>query len=80
MQHRGPCIGNGKRRACINHEASKTFKKKKGIYLYPEEKRMEKKIILKYEPPKIITYSEDDILEEMGPAQACSPSPCPVAP
>lgn len=33
-----------------------------------------------YETPKIITYSEDDILEELGPAQACSPSPCPVTP
>jgi len=27
----------------------------------------------KYEPPRIITYSSDDILEELGPAQACSP-------
>lgn len=27
----------------------------------------------KYEPPRIITYSADDILEELGPAQACSP-------
>jgi len=33
-----------------------------------------------YETPKIITYSQEDILEEMGPAQACSPSPCPVTP
>jgi hypothetical protein len=35
---------------------------------------------LTYEPPKLITYSNDDILEEVGPAQACSPSPCPVTP
>lgn len=41
---------------------------------------MEKERIFVYEPPRIITYSEDDILEEMGPAQACSPSPCPVTP
>ena len=27
----------------------------------------------KYIPPRIITYSADDILEELGPAQACSP-------
>jgi hypothetical protein len=27
----------------------------------------------KYEPPRIITYTSDDILEELGPAQACSP-------
>jgi hypothetical protein len=33
-----------------------------------------------YETPKIITFSNDDILEEIGPAQACSPSPCPVTP
>ncbi len=26
-----------------------------------------------YEPPAIITYSGDDILAEIGPAQACSP-------
>jgi len=29
-----------------------------------------------YEPPKIITYTEKEILEQIGPAQACSPSPC----
>ena len=28
-----------------------------------------------YEKPKVITYSEDEILEILGPAQACSPSP-----
>ncbi len=27
----------------------------------------------KFEPPKLITYSGDDILEELGPAHACSP-------
>lgn len=31
----------------------------------------EDKII--YEPPKIITYSEENILEELGSPQACSP-------
>ncbi len=31
----------------------------------------------KYEPPKIITYTSDDIEELIGPAQACSPSPFP---
>ena len=29
-----------------------------------------------YEPPLIITYSGDDILAEIGPALACSPTPC----
>lgn len=31
----------------------------------------------KYEAPRIVTYHEDEILEELGPAQACT-SPCPV--
>ena len=35
---------------------------------------------LTYEPPKLITYSNDDILEEVGPAQACAPSQCPIEP
>ena len=25
-----------------------------------------------YEPPQVITYRGDEILEELGPAQACS--------
>jgi hypothetical protein len=28
-----------------------------------------------WEDPQIITYSEDEIIELLGPAQACSPSP-----
>ncbi len=35
------------------------------------EKRGKKK--QKFEPPKVITYSGDDILEELGPAHACNP-------
>lgn len=27
----------------------------------------------KFEPPKVITYSGAEILEELGPAHACSP-------
>jgi len=27
----------------------------------------------KFAPPKVITYSGDGILEELGPAHACSP-------
>ncbi len=27
----------------------------------------------KFEPPKVITYSGDDVLEELGPAHACNP-------
>jgi len=26
-----------------------------------------------YDPPKIVVYTEEDLLEELGPAQACSP-------
>ncbi len=33
-----------------------------------------------YEPPVIITYTSEEIAEQIGPAQACSPSPCPVTP
>jgi len=38
---------------------------------------MEKK---EYEKPKVITYSEDEILEIIGPAQTCGNTPCPVSP
>jgi hypothetical protein len=31
-----------------------------------------------YEPPQIRSYTSKEILEAIGPAQACSPSPCPV--
>ena len=30
-----------------------------------------------YEPPVIITYDGDDILEELGPAQTCAKPGCP---
>lgn len=29
-----------------------------------------------YEPPKLVSYTSEEILEQVGPAQACSPSPC----
>jgi len=29
-----------------------------------------------YEPPKIVTYTSEQILEQIGPAMACSPTPC----
>jgi hypothetical protein len=35
------------------------------------------KVAPEYEVPRIVTYSEAEILEELGPAQACT-SPCPV--
>jgi hypothetical protein len=33
-----------------------------------------------YTPPKIVTYTEKEILEQIGPAQACSPQPCSLNP
>ncbi len=31
-----------------------------------------KKEIKNYEPPRIITYSEEDLMEIIGPAQTCT--------
>jgi len=31
-----------------------------------------------YAPPRIITYTSEEILEQIGPAQACSPAPCAI--
>lgn len=39
-----------------------------------ESQTEKEKIIPKYESPRIITYTNDDILEQIGPAQACSPN------
>jgi len=33
-----------------------------------------------YKAPKIVTYTEKEILEQIGPAQACSPQPCSLNP
>jgi hypothetical protein len=44
------------------------------LYIEEDFKRMKKE----YEAPKVITYSEDEIIEMLGPAQTCSPSPCPT--
>lgn len=33
-----------------------------------------------YEKPQVITYSEDEILDIIGPAQTCTSTPCPVTP
>ncbi|MBF0118851.1 MAG: hypothetical protein HQK79_08440 [Desulfobacterales bacterium] len=30
----------------------------------------------KYVPPNIITYTEEELLEQIGPAQACTGQPC----
>jgi len=31
-----------------------------------------------YEAPQVMTYSEDEIIELLGPAQTCAPSPQPT--
>ena len=33
-----------------------------------------------YIPPQIVTYTEAQIAEQIGPAHACSPFECPAAP
>jgi len=33
-----------------------------------------------YTPPRIVTYTEKEILDHIGPAQACSPQPCSLNP
>jgi hypothetical protein len=33
-----------------------------------------------YVPPKIVTYTGEQIAERIGPAHACSPGPCPTTP
>jgi len=42
-----------------------------GVFYFMQAKKQ-------YEAPKVITYSEDEIIEMLGPAQTCSPSPCPT--
>jgi hypothetical protein len=41
-------------------------------------KKQDETLKAKYEAPKVVTYSEDDISEMLGPAQTCSPSPNPT--
>ena len=45
----------------------------KKINVTKEMAASEKKPVPTYEPPKIITYTSEEILEEIGPANACSP-------
>ena len=33
---------------------------------------------MQYIPPKIVTYTSEELLEQIGPAMACSPSPCTI--
>ncbi len=38
----------------------------------PTAVRKSEEALPPYEPPRVITYRGDQILEELGPAQACS--------
>jgi len=43
-------------------------------------RKTEKDPVPEYIPPKIVTYTSDEILEQIGPAMACSPNPeCSIA-
>jgi hypothetical protein len=33
-------------------------------------------LLPEYVPPKIVTYTSEELLEQVGPALTCSPSPC----
>ena len=37
----------------------------------PQKQMPKAKTRLKYEPPKVVTYQEDDILKQMGPVGGC---------
>ncbi|MEE9911672.1 MAG: hypothetical protein K4571_08095 [Deltaproteobacteria bacterium] len=51
-----------------------------------QKKPIEEKTNLKndekpaYVPPQIITYTSEELLEQIGPAMACSGSPCVIGP
>lgn len=42
----------------------------------PSPEAIEKMTGPVYDPPRITSYSSEEILEQVGPAQACSPAPC----
>ena len=45
----------------------------------PQEKKdQDQENLPEYTSPKIITYTSEEILEQIGPAHACSPLPCGV--
>ena len=39
----------------------------------PDVSKAERGKKAEFEPPEVITYSGDDMLDELGPAHACSP-------
>ena len=50
----------------------------KDLLISSAEEGDDEKVV--YEKPKIISYSEKEIADRVGPAQACSPMPCTVTP
>lgn len=52
------------------------MEEKKFITDPQELKDQDQKNFPEYTPPKIITYTSEEILEQIGPAHACSPFPC----
>jgi hypothetical protein len=40
-----------------------------------ETERKDQGVKLPYVPPRIITYTSEELLEQIGPAMACSPEP-----
>jgi len=45
-----------------------------------ESKELKQNELPKYKSPKIITYTNKEILEEIGPVQACVTPPSPILP
>ena len=54
--------------------------KKKALNVPEEKIRKEEESVRTFEPPVVATFSGKEIIEEIGPAQMCSPSPCPLSP
>jgi len=65
----------------INKKRSHEMKNKRGFKIADEKPDTTGQQKPVYEPPKIITYTSEEILEEIGPAMACSPDPwCTIDP
>ena len=45
------------------------------VRLDENKKPLTDRILPVYTPPVIITYTSEEIMEQIGPAYACSPSP-----
>ncbi len=54
------------------------MEEKKGSIM--QKKGSERKKSDRFEIPSVRTFTGNEIKSEIGPAQMCSPSPCPLAP